>query len=51
MGQHKFNPTVQLVAEGKLDPKPAKIGKKEMMRRLQAEVYRILLTKREVESK
>ena len=47
MGQHKFNPTVQLAAEGKLDPKPAKIGKKEMMRRLQAEAYRLLLAKKE----
>ena len=45
MGQHEFNLTVQLAAEGKLPPKPVKIGKKEMKRRLRAEAHRILLTK------
>lgn len=43
MGQHKYNPNCQLAREGKLPPKPKKMGKRESERLLYAECQRILL--------
>jgi len=42
MGQHKNNITAQLAKEGKLPPKPAKMGKKELDRWIEKKVYDIL---------
>ena len=42
MGQHKYNPNCQLAKEGKLPPKPKKMGKREAERMLYAECQRIL---------
>lgn len=43
MGQHKHNPNVQLAKEGKLPPKPIKIGKREQRRRLERLVRQKIL--------
>ena len=43
MGQHKYNPNCQFAREGKLPPKPKKMGKRESERLLYSECQRILL--------
>ena len=43
MGQHKSNPTAIAVREGKIQPKPKPIGKREMERMLHAKCQEILL--------
>lgn len=45
MGQHKYNPTVQLVKEGKLPPKEPKMGKRATERLLREEMTRLLYEK------
>jgi hypothetical protein len=45
MGQHKYNPTAQLVKEGKLPPKPPKMGKREKERFIKEEMLRYLRKK------
>ena len=42
MGQHKYNPNCQLAKEGKLPPKPKKMGKREAERLLYARCKAIL---------
>lgn len=42
MGQHKYNPNVQLVKEGKLPPKAPKISKRERERFIREEMLRYL---------
>ena len=42
MGQHKHNETAKLAKEGKLPPKPAKIGAAESRRIMQAKINEIL---------
>ena len=42
MGQHKYNPNCQLALEGKLPPKPKKMGRREAERLMYAECQRIL---------
>lgn len=42
MGQHKYNPNCQLAREGKLPPKPKKMGKRERERLLYAKCQEIL---------
>lgn len=42
MGQHKYNPNCQLAREGKLPPKPKKLGKRESERLLYAKCQEIL---------
>lgn len=42
MGQHKYNPKCQLAKEGKLPPKPKKMGKREAERLLYARCKAIL---------
>lgn len=42
MGQHKYNPNCQLAREGKLPPKPKKMGKRERERLMYAKCYEIL---------
>lgn len=36
MGEHKHNPNCQLAKEGKLPPKPERLSKREVERRVQA---------------
>lgn len=42
MGQHKSNPTVIAAKEGKIQPKPKPMGKREMERILHAKCQEIL---------
>lgn len=42
MGQHKYNPNCQLAREGKLPPKPKKLGKRASERLLYAKCAEIL---------
>ena len=42
MGQHKYNPNCQLAREGKLPPKPKKMGKRESKRLLYVKCQEIL---------
>jgi hypothetical protein len=42
MGQHKYNPNCKLAREGKLPPKPKKMGKREAERLLYAKCQEIL---------
>lgn len=42
MGQHKYNPNCQLAREGKLPPKPKRMGKRERERLLYAMCQEIL---------
>lgn len=42
MGQHKYNPNCQLAKEGKLPPKPKKIGKREAERLMYAKCQEVL---------
>ena len=42
MGQHKYNPNCQLAREGKLPPKPKRMGKRESERLLYAMCQEIL---------
>lgn len=42
MGQHKTNPVALAAARGELPPRPPKISKREMDRRLYAEVNRLM---------
>lgn len=43
MGQHKHNPTAIAAARGELPPKPKKMGKRELERRLYAECVRAIV--------
>lgn len=45
MGQHKYNPVVQLVKEGKLLPKQRRIGTREAKRILEGEMTRLFYQK------
>jgi hypothetical protein len=45
MGQHKYNPNVQLVKEGKLPPKKPKMGKRERERFIKEVTLRYLRDK------
>ena len=42
MGQHKYNPNCKLAREGKLPPKPKKLGKREAERLLYAKCAEVL---------
>lgn len=42
MGQHKHNPTAIAAKEGKIQPKPKSMGKREMERMLHAKCQEIL---------
>lgn len=42
MGQHKTNPTAILAAQGKLPPKPTRMGQKEMNKAVYAELQKRL---------
>lgn len=44
MGQHKYNPNCQLALEGKLPPKPKKMSKREVERRLYAMCYDYMMS-------
>lgn len=42
MGQHKSNPTAIAAKEGKIQPKPKPMGKREKMRLLHAKCQEVL---------
>lgn len=42
MGQHKHNPTAIAAKEGKIPPKPKKIGKRELDRQIYAKCQEII---------